>query len=139
MQTTKTRSIMIIDDDEIQIFLTKKSIQSLNIPLKIESFSNAAMALRYFSGFKDEQTYRESFVPEIILLDINMPAMDGFQFLDEFYKLTIPNIKPLKICFVSASCNELEIERAKMYGENCSFTSKPINQIFLQKYLNGYI
>lgn len=125
--SNKKKSIMIIDDSPIDIFLATRLFESLNINNRIQTFENAIQAMEYFRLIKDEQAYYNLFAPEIILLDINMPVMDGFEFMAEFDKFKIFKNKPLKILVTSSTINVRDMEQVKEYGNRCAFIPKPLN------------
>ncbi len=89
----KINLICIIDDDPITVFGIKKMLKSVSDCDAIDTYSNGKLAL---DGIKDklEQTQQ---VPEIIFLDINMPIIDGWQFLEEFITLPTPNNSRINI------------------------------------------
>lgn len=118
----KKEKIFIIDDDEIYIFLIKKSFEAVNIENEVLSYLNGADALDDILNMKKNQ---ES-LPGIILLDINMHIMDGWGFLLEFRKIQaeIPNKVPIYI--VSSSVINEDREKAKTFPEIISYLIKPI-------------
>lgn len=128
---------MIIDDNEIDIFIHKKIIESMNIAERILTFTHGKDALNHLKLIEDETTYYSLFAPQLILLDINMPDMNGFEFLEEFDKLKIFKQKPVEIFIVSSSSNFLEIEKANN-NINCSaFIQKPLEMNKLLYHINS--
>jgi CheY-like chemotaxis protein len=122
----KIKSVMIIDDNDIDIFLNKKVIESLKFTERIQTFSSAMDALSYLKLIDDINAYHRLFAPQIILLDINMPMMDGFGFLKEFDKLKIFKQKPVDIFMVSSSLNPDEINKVNNNKNVSGFISKPL-------------
>ncbi|WP_418603604.1 response regulator [Hwangdonia sp.] len=117
----------IIDDDPIFIYGTQKIME-------MADFSNAFMV--YNNGKEALENLRpllmngES-IPDVILLDINMPIMDGWQFLDEFVK--IKTKKPITIFVVSSSIDPKDIEKAKSYNVVDDYILKPISPAALTR------
>ncbi|MDO9001353.1 MAG: response regulator [Bacteroidota bacterium] len=122
----KIKSIMLIDDNAIDIFLNQKVIESLKFIERIQTFSGAVDALNYLKLIEDINAYHRLFAPQIILLDINMPIMDGFGFLVEFDKLKIFKQNPVDIFMLSSSLNSEEISRANNNNNVSGFISKPL-------------
>jgi len=117
-----TEKICLIDDDEIYIFLMKKSFAAMGISNEVISFLNGADALEEIINLKNNQGE----LPGIILLDINMPIMDGWEFLNEFKKLHTENQKKIPIYIVSSSISNEDIEKSKTYPEIFDYLSKPV-------------
>ena len=117
----------IIDDDPIFIFGTKKMMSYSGICESFLIFKNGKEAYEHLSIIIKENKS----LPDIILLDINMPIMNGWQFLDEIIKIDIP--KELKIFIVSSSENPEDIEKAKEYNFIKNYVVKPINATKLKQ------
>jgi len=73
-------TVCIIDDDVFFQYLAKKSLESSDKVMKILQFHDGEEAIEYFLEHKDD----EQKIPDLVFLDLNMPFMDGWQFLDEF-------------------------------------------------------
>lgn len=114
--------ICIIDDDEVYQFTVTKNIQSNNLAKKILVFSDGEEALDFLNAnIGDNES-----VPDVIFLDINMPIMDGWQFLEE-YVLLKPRIgKKVTLYMVSSSVDPADTERAKKIEAVSDYIIKPI-------------
>ncbi|MEQ8414356.1 MAG: response regulator [Imperialibacter sp.] len=122
----------IIDDDQIYVFGLKKLIDFHKYSKNLLVFKNGAEAIKYMKPLitsSDE-------LPDVILLDINMPVMDGWQFLDEFVKIKPLIKKKITIYMVSSSIDEADLERAKTYEEVSDFIVKPVKAEDLEKMLS---
>jgi len=126
--------ICLVDDDEVYQFCMKKIIENLNTKQirKILGFSDGEEAL----GFMSENAGNNSELPNVILLDINMPIMDGWQFMEEYVKLKPKIGKRIIIYMVSSSKNDEDIERAKTISEISDYLVKPVTPQELQLILD---
>lgn len=120
----KIKRLYIIDDDSLFKFLTKRGIQETQLVDNIEVFSNGLEALNFVNTIlKDSDK-----LPDIILLDIDMPVMDGWDFLEEYIKL-LPEInKKINIYIISSSNDPADIIRSKNYPIVKDFIIKPVTK-----------
>ncbi len=122
---SKIKLSCIIDDDDVYINLIKKIIDIKKLSENLLVFKNGQEALDYFKPIM-ENISEENF-PEIILLDLNMPVMDGWKFLNEFTQIkTKKKIMPT-IYIVSSSINPYDVEKAKSYSLVTDYLIKPID------------
>lgn len=110
----------IIDDDPIFIFGAKKVMQLADVCNGFLIYKDGQEALDSLKSiiFSNEK------LPDIILLDLNMPILDGWQFLDEFIK--VPVAKEILIYIVSSSVDPKDVLRAKSYEIVTNYIVKPI-------------
>src|SRR5438067_5958065 len=104
----KANTICIIDDDMVYQITTKKVLEKINNTKKIIVFSNGKEAFEYFSKVVSD----EDALPDIILLDVNMPYMNAWQFLEEYKKLKPLLIKQITIYIISSSVSDIDIQKA---------------------------
>ncbi|PXA03940.1 response regulator [Coraliomargarita sinensis] len=110
----------IIDDDETYVFITKRMILAKKLCDQVVIYSNGKVAIDGFRKLLSEN----GDLPEVILLDINMPVMDGWSFLEKFRELDIP--RKITIYMVSSSVDEADMKRAKEYSEVTNYVVKPV-------------
>ncbi|MBU2929781.1 response regulator [Winogradskyella psychrotolerans] len=115
-------NICIIDDDDIYQFTITKILQSLKLNKKIIAFSDGEEAL----DFMIANLYNDDELPDVIFLDINMPIMDGFQFMEEYVKLKPKWNKKITIYMVSSSVDPVDIEKANQISDISDYIIKPI-------------
>ena len=120
----KIDSVCIIDDDHVYINLVSKIIQLKNLSDNVIVFNNGREALDYFLTTIESSV--DSEVPKIILLDLNMPIMDGWQFLEEFEKIQTKIPKNINLYVVSSSINKSDIERARSKDVVLDYLTKPL-------------
>ena len=120
----------IVDDDPIFGFSTKKLMELNNFSKETIIYSNGQEALdELLSRIESGQN-----MPEVIFLDLNMPVMDGWEFLDEFTK--IPSEKEMIIYIVTSSIDPADVNRAKGYKNVNNYVVKPITTKDLSKILS---
>lgn len=118
--TKDLKTIFLIDDDPVMNYINNKIISSA-YTLNLVEFTNAREALE-----KLKQYDCQCEVPEVIFLDLNMPFMDGWEFLDEFQKLSEDVHLRCNVIILSSSINNRDIERSRGYASVIEFISKPL-------------
>lgn len=116
--------IMIIDDNQIDLYLISKLISKNNFSKNILECNCAQKALNYLI----ENQENSNLLPQIIFLDIYMPVMDGFEFLEKYKKLFKNTNHNCKIVMVSSSVDHNDISRARLDENVALFATKPINK-----------
>lgn len=118
----KFYNICVIDDDLIYQYTITKTIKVYGLAKEILVFSDGEEAMEFFISNLDSSEN----LPDIILLDINMPIMDGFQFMEEYIKIKPRVGKKIVIYMVSSSVDTEDIEKAKRISEISDYIIKPI-------------
>ena len=119
----KFNSVFVVDDDKIFHFIIKKLLLSNNININPSYFLNGLEALE---GLKNKLYHGEN-QPDLILLDINMPILDGWQFLEEFKKLKDQLKKEITIYIISSSDNQTDLDKAEVFSDEIqNYYLKPI-------------
>jgi two-component system, chemotaxis family, chemotaxis protein CheY len=124
------KTIAIIDDDKIFHVLTRRILEKGGVADEILEFYDGQDALTYLKGNLGET----SKLPDLIFLDIQMPFMDGWQFLDEYSSLMLT--KPVVIYIVSSSISALDHERSRDYENVKGFIIKPFKREKIMEILN---
>jgi CheY-like chemotaxis protein len=119
----KNKVICIIDDDPIYQLLINKIIAMAQTEYSIISFTNGKEALDSLTSNLEE----DKELPEIILLDIEMPVMDGWDFMDHIEKALSEKRKKTAIYIVSSSIAHEDKEKAKTFPEIMGYFSKPMD------------
>lgn len=126
---TKYKTIMLIDDNEIDNFINEKLIKAYYFAENVYVHTSTKSALEFLKNI--EVTLHEiptDLIPSHILLDINMPILDGFNFLDEFEKFAPALKKRIKVAMLTTSLNPLDIEKSKNYACVVKFIHKPLTE-----------
>ena len=114
------QNVIMIDDNEDDLFFTRIVFERSGLDLTLHQFTSAREALSYFER-------RELEEPALVLLDINMPGMDGFDFLEAYEKLS-PNKRQSKVVvMLTSSIDDRDRERALFFASVKAFLSKPID------------
>lgn len=124
------KDIFLIDDDSLVNFLNQEIIKDSYPDLKVRSFESATDALE---DIKENIKTSHFSLPQLILLDINMPVMDGWEFLDEFNQLPKNLTKDCKVIMHTSSIDPRDIEKAKTYPAVIDYVTKPLNIQTLSK------
>ncbi len=132
MAEKKYKTVMLIDDNEIDNLINQKMIEAASIAENIYTHTGAKSALEFLKNM-EHLPIADSVLPDIIFLDIDMPLMDGFQFLDEFEKMS-PNIKKkCKIVMLTSSINPQDFNRSKKYINVKLYLNKPLSHESITK------
>ena len=115
--------ILLIDDDDAFNFLNKVIIENAGFSGEIESCSSAMSAIHVLNS----GTFKRG-KPNLIFLDIQMPVMDGFEFLDEFNKMPSSVIDGIKIAMLTSSISEKDKSRSLQYKNVIDFIHKPLSE-----------
>lgn len=120
---------LLIDDDDIISVIHPATIQRAisDSDIEITPSGNEAIALI------DELIHLEESPPDYIFLDINMPEISGFEFLDLLTETELDFLKDSKIIMLSSSVNQKDIERAKTYPMIRDFISKPLTVEYIRE------
>lgn len=132
MSGKKYKTIMLIDDNEIDNLINQKMIEAASIADTIYTHTGAKSALEFLRNVENLPN-ADSVLPEIIFLDIDMPLMDGFQFLDEFEKLSNAIKRKSSIIMLTSSINPQDFNRSKKYLQVKLFLNKPLSQESIAK------
>ena len=121
---SKSVSVLLVDDDEINNFISIKLIKKALLTTEIIACLNGKYAI---DQLVDIQKKDPAKLPDYILLDINMPIMNGWEFLDEYKRLNIDPSGKTKIFIISSSVFSNDINKARSYPLVKDFISKPLN------------
>lgn len=120
MMTSKIK-LLVIDDDDINIFIIKKIVEKTGFNVEMVAKTNGQMAIDYITMTLSLQEP----LPHLVLIDINMPVLNGWEFLDAYGQLNIN--QKIDMYMLSSSVYENDIEKAKTYQSVKGFISKPLS------------
>lgn len=113
----------LVDDDSTYTYSAKKILKDSPVFKKYIIFNDAEEALEHFKSVANDASQ----IPDVLFLDINMPLIDGWDFLEEFTKLKPSLEKNVTIYMVSTSIDPVDIERARTISDVAQYIVKPIN------------
>jgi two-component system, chemotaxis family, chemotaxis protein CheY len=123
-------NIFLVDDDHIYQFTAKKTLESMGLSQQVSIFPDGEKAIGFIKGhLSDPDT-----LPDIIFLDINMPIMDGWQFVSEFQQLDFP--KKIALYMVSSSVDDNDMRRSKEYNVINDYIIKPVGRTRFEQLLS---
>jgi CheY-like chemotaxis protein len=126
----KLNTIMLIDDDEPTNFLSRMLIEEAHCAENIQVADSGKMALEYLSNSSDS--------PDLIFLDINMPAMNGWEFLDKYRDLQKHKEGKIIIIMLTTSLNPDDKIKASQMPEIAGFENKPLSSELIDRVLKKY-
>ncbi|MDD5151557.1 MAG: response regulator [Flavobacterium sp.] len=126
-------TILCIDDDPITLMLCKMVITKASFSNEIATARNGEEALNYFNTLKNINSDGElKKLPQLIFLDLNMPVMGGWEFLDHFCSDDYSDYNHIKTIILSSTIDPEDLKRSKKYPMVIDFLSKPISKEMLE-------
>lgn len=129
----KLGCILLIDDDEATNNLSKMIFSRLDLCDKIEVAENGKEGIDYISNCTEDD------LPDLILLDINMPLMNGFEFLEEYQKLPEDRKNSVTLLMLTTSQNPDDMARANSFKELAGFINKPMTKGRVEEIWSNYV
>ncbi len=123
------RCILLVDDDPDDNFLHRLVIEDSGYCEQVRVAENGQQALAYLTN----QTAPDYYKPDVILLDINMPGMNGFEFLAEYEKLDDAFRAKVVLMMLTTSLNPDDQRRANGHGVVIGYKSKPLTRQMLDE------
>lgn len=138
----KLNCILLIDDDEATNEYHRIIIDSLDITHHVQTCMDADDAIRYLTNCESYHKKDKQYpFPEFIFLDINMPGMNGFDFLETYKNLSLKQKGKIIIIMLTTSLNDDDRIKAESYTEVLEFRQKPLTAEYLKeitkKHLTG--
>jgi CheY-like chemotaxis protein len=117
------KNILLVDDDRVFNFLSEKVISRLGVARNIQTASNGMEALDIINRDGGDAVQ----APDVIFLDLNMPVMNGFQFLERFNNLNLTDRDKIVIIVVSSSADPRDLDKIKALGIRY-YINKPVTE-----------
>ena len=128
------KNIWIIDDDEIFQFTAQKYLELKKAAEKATSFTNGHEAMNHLQQI----VHDPDDLPDVILLDINMPVFDGWQFIKEFTRVQEALQKKVLVFLTTSSIDQADFDKAKGINIIAGYIVKPLNEEKINDILNQY-
>jgi CheY-like chemotaxis protein len=124
--------VLLVDDDPVFNTLHKRLLERTGLPMQISSANNGQDAMylinEYFTGVRD--------LPDLVLLDLDMPTMNGFTFLEAFNKIPFGKFHNPKIVILTSSSSSKDMQKVKSLGV-FTYLIKPLTEDSLRKIINN--
>jgi len=118
--------VLCIDDDQITLVLCDLVIKKAGFAKEVVTAMNGKEGLTYFSNFFSKNNPDKQDPPKIIFLDLNMPVMNGWDFLEDYLMKYSDRLPDTKVVIISSTVNPEDFSRANRYDMVIDFISKPL-------------
>ncbi|HMZ47032.1 MAG TPA: response regulator [Chitinophagaceae bacterium] len=121
-------SLFIVDDDPITVKICEMVIKNTEFASAVTHFENGQKCINFFSNYfeKNLDKSKNVVMPELILLDLNMPVLDGWGFLDHYERKYANRLTETKIAILTSSINPQDFMKAQQYSNIIDFIYKPL-------------
>lgn len=127
----KLNKILLVDDDPINNYMNEALLKKLHLTDEVQIALNGTEAINYILN-GDVKSLE---CPELIIVDLNMPVMDGFEFLDEFEKIEIKDREKVRVIILTTSTGYKVDEKIKALG--LYIIRKPLTQAKIEEYFRS--
>ena len=135
----KLNCILLIDDDKDTNYFNKYLLTKLNVAEKIQVSTSGQEALDFLSNGGSFLNNSNTFpVPMLIFLDLNMPVMNGWEFIEEYHKLPAEMKGKIVLIMLTSSPNPDDVQKSKTMEDLNGFVKKPLNEEMLRAILKDY-
>lgn len=121
-------SLFIVDDDPITVKICEMVIINTKFAKQVTHFANGQKCINYFANYfeKKDNNKQDIITPELILLDLNMPVLDGWGFLEHYMRKYANRLPETKIAILTSSINPQDFMKAQQYNVIIDFIYKPL-------------
>ena len=120
--------VMLVDEDDIDLLINERIIKKAGFADRIIKFDSSQSALDYLK----EQANTPENIPELAFLDINMPIMNGFDFMDAYQSYPLKVQEKCKIIMLSSTIHPDDVKKAEAYPQCLKYMNKPLGKAVLE-------
>lgn len=124
-------NVMLIDDSELDNFINEKTLEGNHFAKKVYVHTSAKSALEFLSNLVTMGAEYSDVYPHVIFIDLNMPMMDGFQFIEQYKKNTEASLKKPKLVILTSSVYNEDRQKANEISSDIIFLNKPLTKAML--------
>lgn len=130
--------ILLVDDDETTNYLNHRLLTKMNVAHRVDIVTNGEEALAYLQDACKTANGNATSCPDLMFVDIKMPVMDGFEFLDEYQKAMKNMKKNTVVMMLTSSASFYDLERLKKYERVERHVSKPLTEPDVRELLREF-
>jgi CheY-like chemotaxis protein len=132
-KAAKYHLVLLIDDNRTDNFIARNTVRNCSFSEFINIYTNAQLALDFLRSIQAGTSIESAVAPDYIFLDLNMPIMNGFEFMAEFETLDMDFRKGIKIVMLTSSVSQHDRSTAEKYSCLHKFINKPMTEKALEK------
>lgn len=132
MPYEQLKKVLCINDNEVTLWIQKQILNKSKFTEEVITVFNGFEGLEYYKSLINGKTENQNNFPGLILLDLHMPVMDGWEFLYRFSSEIYPHCKNTKVIITSYSIDEVDSERAKKYPFVVDFLTSSLSVDYLE-------
>jgi CheY-like chemotaxis protein len=127
----RNQHVMIVDDSELDNFINEKIIESSHFSKKVYVNTGSKSALEFIKNLKLISDVSEDIFPNVIFIDLNMPIIDGFQFINYLKDMNCDRVNGTKLVILTSSVHPEDRKKANAISSDITFLNKPLTEQML--------
>lgn len=127
----KYSNVLLLDDNELDNFINKKILESCHFSKNIYINSTGKGALEFLQNIMEMKDFSDIIFPEVIFVDLNMPIIDGFQFIELLNNVAFKQVKECKLVILTSSLHPDDKKRITEISKEIKFLNKPLTEEIL--------
>ena len=129
----KYKHVMLVDDNDLDNFINEKIIESAKFCRNVYISTSSKSALEFLNNVETMGSISSEIYPDLIFIDLNMPIIDGFQFIECLLQMKNDNISRCKLVILTSSVNPEDRKKAESISADITFLHKPLTLSVLDK------